>query len=354
LGALLAEFLVGRGRRLLGRWREVLVLFIVALYVYIPLGRYAMEEPAMYGYRVATRVTSLEQGLPTRVLPVFFSNLGRALLMFNVQGDAVFASNVPFQRQLGFLTSVLFVLGVVYVVWRWRQSYNATVLIFGMGMLLPSVLALAFPHEVPSANRAIGAVPAAALLPAMALVLLRRKLAVLLPVHPSQVSSLPLPSGDRPLLAEPGRLTRALRSLLIVVAVVALGIETWSVYPFYFQDYVGHLPALNYSISLQMARAIDAFADDGQSYIMIMPHWYDGNAVRAQLRRTTFSWSNELERLDPDKPPLAGPPGRYMVLVHPDDQATLQTLYRSFPRGVALVNLDNTGNIAFISFYGER
>ena len=57
LGVLLGEFLVGRGRRLLGRWREVLILFIVALYVFIPLGRYAMEEPAMYGYRVATRVT---------------------------------------------------------------------------------------------------------------------------------------------------------------------------------------------------------------------------------------------------------------------------------------------------------
>ena len=40
-----------------------------------------------------------------------------------------------------------------------------------MGMLLPSVLALAFPNEVPSANRSIGVVPAAALLPAVALVL---------------------------------------------------------------------------------------------------------------------------------------------------------------------------------------
>ena len=60
-----------------------------------------------------------------------------------------------------------------------------------------------------------------------------------------------------------------LRSLLIVVAVAALGIEAWSVYPFYFQDYVRHLADLNYSISLQMARAIDAFADDGQSYIKI-------------------------------------------------------------------------------------
>jgi hypothetical protein len=61
-----------------------------------------------------------------------------------------------------------------------------------------------------------------------------------------------------------------------------------------------------------------------------------------------------LERLDPKQPPLAGPAGRYMVIVHPDDQVTLQTLRQTFPRGIALVNLDNTGKIAFITFYGER
>jgi len=61
-----------------------------------------------------------------------------------------------------------------------------------------------------------------------------------------------------------------------------------------------------------------------------MPYWYDGNAVRAQLRRTDPNWNNELDTLDPDKPPLAGPAGRYMVIVHPDDQASLQALRQAF------------------------
>jgi 4-amino-4-deoxy-L-arabinose transferase-like glycosyltransferase len=354
LGVLLSQWLVGRGRPLLAHWRQMLLLVLVALFVFIPLGRFAIEEPGTYGYRAATRITSLEQQLPANVVSVLFSNLAKALLMFNVQGDGVHIANVPFQRELGFFSAVLFVLGLAYVLWRWRRGYNVTVLIVGMGMLLPSALALAFPNEVPNAIRAIGVLPAAAVLSAVAVVLLRRRLAALVPAHPAREINLSLALNERVELAWRRPVRWSLRHFLVVLAVVVLGLETWSVYPFYFRDYVQHLPDLNYSISLQMARAIDAFADDGQSFIKIAPYWYDGNAVRAQLRRTDPNWNNELETLDPNASPLVGPAGKVMVLVHPDDQEALRLLREAFPRGVALVNLDNTGKIAFITFYGER
>jgi len=373
LGAILVQFLVGHGRRVLAHGAQVLLLLVVALYVFIPLGRYAVESPGEYLYRAATRVTSLEQALPANLASVFLSNVVKALGMFNVQGDGVFVVNVPFARQLGFLAATLFALGLVHVLSRWRVGHNATVPIVGLGMLLPSAMALAFPHEVPNAIRAVGALPAATLLSGVALVALRRQVAALLPTRPSHPVTLLARAGLALSPAESstsmsgppmqdqvpagvwrGRLRRPLRVLLIVVAAAALAIETWAVYPFYFRDYVKHLPDRNYSISLQMARAIDAFADDGQSYIKVAPYWYDGNAVRAQLRRADPDWNNELDTLDPNKPPLAGPAGRYMVIVHPDDQASLQLLRQAFPRGIALVNLDNTGAIAFITFYGER
>jgi len=343
---LVGQVLVGRGSRLLAHWPKILLLFVVACYVFIPLGRYVVEAPEMYGYRVATRITSLEQEMPARILPVLASTLTSALLMFNVRGDGVFAANVPMARELGFVSAVLFVLGLAHVLWRWKRGYNATIPIMGLGMLLPSALALAFPNEVPNAIRAIGVLPAVALLCAIALAVVRRRLSALLPVGP--VQQLDTTPSSR------GRVMWPLRYLLLALAVVVLAAETAAVYPFYFRDYVSALPAKNYSISLQMARAIDAFADDGESFIKVTPYWYDGNAVRAQLRRVGPDWNNELYTLDPGGPPLRGTAGKVMVLVHPDDQPSLRQLQQAFPRGVTLVNLDNMGNIAFLTFYGER
>lgn len=115
-----------------------------------------------------------------------------------------------------------------------------------------------------------------------------------------------------------------------------------------------HLRERNYAISLEIARAIDDFADDGEAYTKVVPHWYDGNAVRAQLRRADQGWHNEIDDLPLDRPPITGLPGKFIVIVHPDDVTALQTLREVFPRGVALKHSDPDGQVRFITFYGER
>ncbi|MBA7633038.1 hypothetical protein ES703_40594 [subsurface metagenome] len=43
-----------------------------------------------------------------------------------------------------------------------------------------------------------------------------------------------------------------------------------------------------------------------------------------------------------------------MVILHPNDEAALPTLQQTFATGVALNHLGNNGDVAFITFCGER
>ena len=257
-------------------------------------------------------------------------------------------------RELGFFTAALFVLGVAYLLWRWRRGYNLTLFIVLGVMLLPTALSLAFPQEVPNAIRAIGVLPAAVLFPALGLALVRERAFALFPLHPAKTLRL----GFTVQGATKRELTLCWswtgRHTVVTLLVLMALYETWAVYPTYFDEYKTHLPSRNYSISLEMARAIDEFKPNGESYIKIMPYWYDGNAVRAQLRHTDQSWSNELDTLRPDAPPLVGSPGKFMVIVHPQDAETLRTLHDAFPRGIEVAHADNEGGVAFFTFYGER
>jgi hypothetical protein len=146
----------------------------------------------------------------------------------------------------------------------------------------------------------------------------------------------------------------ALKALGTMALVVVLALEAQAVYPLYFRDYVANLPERNYSISLEMAQVIDDFADDGESYIKIQAYWYDGNAVRAQLRREDQNWHNEIDRLDAGQPPLSGPPGKFAVLIHPEDKDAIQTLQKAFPTGILLTRRNLEDKVSLVIFYGER
>ena len=330
------------------------LLVLVSAYTVIPLARYAYENPDAYTYRAATRITDLETAMPVDLAGQFVENMVKVAGMFNYRGDGLSIFNVPFSRHLSLGTAILFVLGVGYAVRRWRNGQNATVLLTLGSMMLPSALSLAFPNEVPNAGRAIGTVPAIALLAAVSATLLRRRAALELADGRGAAWRLMLARDDRPAIdwsVDWAKVKRYALAGLLAVLVVS---EAAGVYSFYFGKYVPGLPESDYSISLNMARAIDDFADDGESYIKTHAYWYDGNAVRAQLRETDQSWHNEIAELHPSVPPMAGPPGKFMLILHPQDVASLETLRAAFPRGIDLTHKDNRDQVAFISFYGER
>ena len=327
---ILSELLLRRGRTLRANLDGWLWLVLVAAMTCLPLARYIYEKPESYLFRTATRITSTEATLSANLPAVILANVKNTLLMFNVHGDEVATSNVAGLRQMDLIAAAMMPLGAAYLLRRGRRGANLSVLLALLVMSLPTTLSLAFPDEVPNAGRAIGALPAAVMLSAVALAAVRRQAG-------RAMESWRWPGW------------RAVPSLAVgLVLVVEMGLA----YPVYFKRYVASLTDSNYSISLEMARAIDAFTD-GQAYIVTRGYWYDGNAVRAQLRAAK-GWDAEITALTTDAPPLNITAGKVMVILHPDDSASLAALREAFPRGVATNHLKYNGQIAFITFYGER
>jgi 4-amino-4-deoxy-L-arabinose transferase-like glycosyltransferase len=341
--SLLAALALRGGRTLREAAGGLAALGLGALGAFLPLGRYALEAPQSYLFRVATRLTGAEVPLPHDLPAVVAHNLERAAGMFNLHGDIVSYINVPDQRHMGVVSGALLLCGLAFAIARWRRGHNAMVLLFLGGMVLPTALALAFPNEVPSAQRASGAIVPACLLAALPLALLWRRLA---PLAPARTTAAPVP-------ATPPAWGRMVRPAFLLVVAALLGLELAETSRAYFRDYVGHLPEGNYAISLELARTLDAFAPEGPGYVKPWPYWYDGNAVRAQLRAVPEKQQWEVTELDPTKPPLAGA-AKVLVIVNPEDRQALQTLQQAFPCGAAVAHRDFEGRVAFLAFYGLR
>jgi hypothetical protein len=216
-------------------------------------------------------------------------------------------------------------------------------------MLLPSALALAFPREVPNAGRAIGALPAAILIPALGLNVLRRTL--------QEETGDPIADTVKGVQGAPPAIKRSNHRVWrwisrVIVAGLLIG-ETGAAFPLYFDAYRMSLPDHNYSISLAMAQVMDDFAGNGQVFIKTQGYWYDGNAVRAQLVKLR-DWDNEFWKLDQAKPPMAGPPGKVLIILHPADLAAITTLETVFSHSTTVAHYKYDGQVAFIAFYGER
>ncbi|MHB9031585.1 MAG: ArnT family glycosyltransferase [Anaerolineae bacterium] len=355
---LVIEVILGRGKLLWQQRFGLACLFGTALVVFLPLGRFIFDSPAQYLLRVATRVTNSEVALPGNLIRVFLHNIVNALLMFNVHGDLVSFNNIAGFRELGFVAAALLPVGLVRLVVRPKRGYNLLLLATLLVMLLPTALSLAFPNEVPGAGRAIGALPAAILISALSLELVRR--AILPRAQPNAVETAPQPVGSRVSVfaprqsGDPGKLpSRARRLVAWVLIGTALGAEAVAAYPLYFDAYRLNLPDQNYSISLEMARVMDDFAGNGQVFIKTQGYWYDGNAVRAQLVKLK-GWNAEFWDLDPNQPPAAGPPGKVLIILHPKDTASITALRRVFPSSAVVAHYYYDGQEAFIAFYGER
>ena len=318
-------------------WGGLLLLGLATCLILIPLGRYVYEAPESYFYRVATRLTGLEAPLPSNLAMTLLRNTIRALLMFNYRGDGAYIANVPFHRQLGFVAAVLFVLGFGYVVWHWRRKWHGTMLVFFLSMLLPTIFSLAFPNEVPNACRAVGAIVPASLFSGVAL---SKAAEHLMDWRSSKGRG-----------ASRAGLYAGMATWVLVVG--ALSAEVVGTYRLYFQDYRWHLPGHNYSISLEMARAIRDFEGNGDAFIKIWPYWYDGNAVRAQLHSLGYVWEGELERIDPSVPPL-DQVERVLVILHPEDRESLALLEEAFKQHVVLASFGEGGEVTFLRFIGER
>jgi len=318
------EWLRGRGYP---RWRllrDMAFSLAAALLAFVPLGRFALENPERFWFRILTRISSNEVPLPPNLIGVFLGNVAKTMLMFNYRGDGSFAANIPSAPQLDMVMGALFVLGSAYCLWHWWQGATLLFLMLGGAMLFTGAFSLAFPQEVPSAARSSRVLPFAALLPALALVLLGRAWQAAVPTAR-------------------GRLV-----VVLGVTVLAL-VSAYLNFVAYFHAYPFWLPHHNYPLHRKLAATIDQLSGERAVYLKYLPYWIDGDVIRLQLRSTPSDWNNIQPALDMAALEEQARQG-FAVILHPEDVETLEALRSHFLQGSWFSERMPSGEVAFLVF----
>jgi len=150
----------------------LVMLALVATFVFLPLLRYWLDNPDVFSFRAFTRLSGVEQPLPGPAYQIFFSNLWNALRMFNYDDGEIWVNSVTHRPALDIVTAALFLIGIVLILIRYirnRHWLDLFLLVSVPLLLMPSILSLAFPGENPALNRAGGAYVPAFVIGAMAL-----------------------------------------------------------------------------------------------------------------------------------------------------------------------------------------
>jgi hypothetical protein len=290
------------------------MLALVSMFVFLPLLRYWLENPASFGFRAFTRLGGVEQPLPGPAYQIFISNVWNALRMFNYDDGEIWVHSVPHRPALDVISAALFLIGVALILVRYirnRHWLDLFLLVSVPLLLMPSILSLAFPGENPALNRAGGAYIPAFIIAAMAL------------------------DG---LLTSFGR--GGMRSVFTWgLAGVLFCFSALQNYDLVFNQYYTSFRNGSWNSS-DMGRVIEQFEQANGStenvWIVPFPHWVDTRlpAVWAGIpNRDLAVWRENL----PDTVEFAGPK-LFMVkadLEHPEanDEETLDALEELYPNG---------------------
>ncbi|MFB0545714.1 MAG: ArnT family glycosyltransferase [Anaerolineae bacterium] len=144
---------------------RLVLLAIVALLTFAPLGAYLLTHPATLILRpsqVAVVATGQGSDVPLRAMA---ANAVKTLAMFSLKGDLNPRSNLPGRPALDAFLSIGFLVGVILSLSQWRRPAYVFLILWLGAMLLPTILSEYAPHF----RRALGATPAVAILIAIGL-----------------------------------------------------------------------------------------------------------------------------------------------------------------------------------------
>lgn len=298
---------IGQRQQVLG-WTLVLVL--ISFVVFLPLLRYITQDPTGFGYRMFSRMGTMEQPLPGPAIEIFLDNLWRALIMFSWSGGVVWGVSIPDYPVLGVVSGALFYLGAVLVFLcylRRRYWLDLFLLVSIPVLMLPSIMALAFPSENPNLYRTGGAMVPVFLMVGIALDGLMNSLQ----------SRLGFAWGPK-----------AAWGLAILLLAWAAQQDYDLVFRKYYQQYANS--AQNTS---EMGRVIRDFSNTIGSpdsvWVMGYPHWADTRLVAINAGNPQRDYAMFVEILVST---LSDPEAK-LFLIHPQDQPAIDALSRLYPQG---------------------
>jgi len=316
-------------------WEQLVLNLTVftwmATIVFVPLGRYWHDSPQMFWQRSATRIEG-DYGITAHNIGwTLANNTLRALGMFNVVGDTVWANTLPNKPTLDEVGGVFLVLGVMAALYRLFKQRDWPLLmaiLSGVILLLPSILSLAFPGENPSVVRTAGAIPVVAVLVGLGLYVVTRA------------------------AKELGK-TRWGMWLAVPLLALVLTATTLINYRRYFVGYY-HSYQLSSQNSSEMADAMRDFIATGGdlSHIVIhaWPHWVDTRALALLMGNPDWQNTNVVLNRVTDLSRLRDDPAPQMYLLHPSDGNGLQILQETFPQGHAVRQPSRIAGHDFVLF----
>jgi len=288
----------------------LIFLVLISLMVFLPLMRYALENPEMFSYRAMTRLGSLEKSLDAPVWQIFFQNLWKALIMFAWDNGEVWVLSVTHRPALSLTTGVLFHLGVVLVCLRYFRNRNwvdAFLLISIPFLMLPSILSLAFPAENPILNRTAGAI-----IPVFILVGIAFEAII------NQVNR----AFSKPWAG----------ILALVVGVALYTSAARQDFELVFQEY-----QQNYTVSAwntsEMGKMIRAFSETigspESAWVVAYPHWVDTRLVGINAGYPTRDYAIWPEQFHE----TLSYPGTKLFLIKPENVEAIEQLQQLYPLG---------------------
>jgi len=299
-----------KGHRLQAlRWLGVVAL--MAVVVAAPFLRAAYQLPDEIFFRTVTRVTEMERALDGSVSGIFFNNVLEALKMFSWDFGEIWVLSIPFRPALDWVTGGLFHLGVVLLFVRYAKSRNWLDLFLPLSilvLLLPSILALAFPGENPHPSRAGGAI---------------------IPVFAIAATSLAgiQQWGNRKLTGKAGQ------RIGIGFAGGLFVLSAFSNYSLGVSLYGEHIVRGGWNAS-ELGSVARGFGESvggfDQIYIMAYPHWLDSRLVAVEAGRPGQDfgiWPDQVSSLEPTTEAR-------LFFLHPMDESGHRLLGELFPNGI--------------------
>ncbi len=288
-----------------------IALTLVSLIVTLPLLRVLIDMPEPVLYRSLSRMGTIEAPYPDSPFRILIANLWKALLMFSWDDGVIWLVAIQRRPLLDWIMAGGMHLGALLVLVRylrqrdWRDAY---VLLSIPILLLPSVLALAFPIENPAPNRAS---------------------ATMIPVF--TLAALPfaglLQWGERAIQVRRASLVSGIAlALLIWVSALTNHNLVFNIY-----NSQHRRGTLNVSEAAAVVRGFaDSVGSFESAYVIPFPHWFDTRLVgiEAGIPRRDFALRvEELDTVLPQPRPL-------LFLVKPEDEAALDRLRVLFPEAV--------------------
>lgn len=140
---------------------SIVIVAGISFAVFLPLMRYAIDDPEGFSIRAFSRLLGTEQPLPGPAWQIFFGNLWKSMIMFFYDNGEIWVHSIPHRPALDYVTGALFFIGSLLLILRYlknRKWWDLFLLISIPLLMMPSILSLAFPAENPSLNRTSAAI----------------------------------------------------------------------------------------------------------------------------------------------------------------------------------------------------